>query len=80
MTRLLADAWNLLTRGMRTGNAALTAAGAALVALRWIRRTSRGRELLWAKNLKPGDGYRIRLVDPDGEIGDEVVVDGQPSR
>lgn len=76
MTRLLTHAWTWLFRGLRTRNPALTAIGGALAAISWIRRTTRGRELLWAKTLGDGDSYRIRLLGPDGEPEGEVEIEG----
>jgi len=56
-------------RGARRGNAALTGAGAALAAVGFVQRMVRPkRELLWAKTLKPGEAYRIRLLDSGEEI------------
>ena len=54
------------------GNTGLTGLGAALLALGWLRRLYRGRELLYARDLKPGDAIRIRLLDSD----DEVTIEG----
>lgn len=76
MSRLLANAWTWLFRGLRTRNTALTAVGGALAAISWIRRSTRGRELLWAKTLSPGEGYRIRLLGPDGDVETELDVEG----
>jgi hypothetical protein len=60
----------LAFRGARRGNPALTGVGAALAAIGLVRRMARPkRELLWAKTLKPGESYRIRVV------GSEQVID-----
>ena len=32
--------------------------------------------MLWAKNLRPGDAFRIRLVGDDGEVEADIEVDG----
>ncbi|HSG78143.1 MAG TPA: hypothetical protein VLD62_01070 [Acidimicrobiia bacterium] len=78
MTRLLANAWTWVFRGLRTRNPALTAVGGALAAISWIRRSNRGRELLWAKTLAPGESYRVRLLGPEGEVESELDIGNPP--
>jgi hypothetical protein len=66
---LLRRGLELAFRGARRGNPALTGVGAALAAIGLVRRMARPkRELLWAKTLKPGDVYRIRVIGSDEEI------------
>ena len=60
-------------RGARRGNPALTGVGAALAAIGLVRRLARPRrELLWARTLRPGEVYRIRVVGS----GEEVEIRG----
>ncbi|MEE9297826.1 MAG: hypothetical protein V3V29_02165 [Acidimicrobiia bacterium] len=57
-----------LSRGMRGGNAALTVLGAFLAVkgiLRWLDRPD--RELLYARELRPGESIRIGLVDGESQ-------------
>jgi hypothetical protein len=69
---LIRNGSKFLARGARVGNTGLTGLGAALLALGWLRKLYRGRELLYARDLKPGDAIRIRLLDGD----DEVTIEG----
>jgi len=62
-----------LAGGARRGNPALAGLGAALAAVGLIRRSTRPkRELLYARNLKKGEGLRIRLLD--GDEGEDVEI------
>jgi hypothetical protein len=66
---LLPRGLSIAFRGARKGNAALAGFGAALSAIGLVRRMSRPRrELLWAKTLRPGESYRIRVLDSGEEI------------
>jgi hypothetical protein len=56
-----------LAGGARRGSPGLAGLGTALVILGWMRRHRRPRrELLFARTLRPGDAWRIRLL-PDDE-------------
>jgi hypothetical protein len=70
---LLPRGLSLAFRGARRGNTALTGVGAALAAIGFVRRLARPkRELLWSTTLRPGDSYRIRVLDS----GDELEIEG----
>lgn len=63
----------LAFRGARRGNTALTGVGSALAAIGLVKRMARPRrELLWAKTLRPGETYRIRVVGS----GEEIEIEG----
>ena len=76
MTKLFGNAWKWFFKGLRTRSPGLTGIGAALAALAWIRKSSRGREVLWSKTLRPGDTFRVRLLRADDEVEAEVDVEG----
>ena len=65
----------IMFRGARRGAPGLAGLGAAIAAIGWVRRLYRpDRELIWAQNLKPGTGVRVRLLGPEGT--DEVEIEG----
>jgi len=56
-----------LAGGARRGNPGLAGLGTALLVLGWFRRRRRPRrELLFARNLRPGETWRIRVLG-DGD-------------
>ena len=66
LTRLGARA---LFGGARVGNSGLAAIGAALLALKLLRKTARPKkQLLYSRTLKPGETLRIRLPGADEAI------------
>jgi hypothetical protein len=57
-----------LAGGARRGNPGLAGLGTALLVLGWMRRRRRpGRDLLYARTLRPGEALRIRMLGPDEE-------------
>lgn len=67
---LLPSPWRLLAMGLRRGNTALTAVGAALAVIAIIRRLDGGpkRELVYVETLRAGKGVMVGLLRP-GERG-----------
>jgi len=61
-----------LARGGRIGNSGMAGLGAALLAVGWLRKIYRGKELIYGQTLKKGEAVRIRLLGPD----DEVTIEG----
>ena len=51
-------------RGLRTGDPQLILFGAALLAYAWLRSRPSGRELVYSKTLKTGDGVQVRFAEP----------------
>ncbi|MBN2114359.1 MAG: hypothetical protein JW785_09560 [Acidimicrobiia bacterium] len=59
---------NTLAGGVRRGTPGLAALGTAVLLVGWFRRRRRPRrELLFARNLRPGETWRIRILDDADE-------------
>ena len=69
---LISNGARALARAARVGNAGMAGLGTALLALGWLRKLYRGRELLYARTLKPGEAIRVRLMGAD----DDVTIEG----
>jgi len=61
-----------LARGARVGNSGMAGLGTALLAMGWLRKVYRAKELLYSRTLHQGEAVRIRLLGPD----DEVTIEG----
>lgn len=53
-------------RGLRTGDPQLILMGAALLAYAWLHNRPTGKELIFRRKLKAGEGVQVRLRQPDG--------------
>jgi len=51
-------------RGLRTGDPQLILVGSALLAYAWLRSRPTGRELIYARKLKVGEGVQVRFSEP----------------
>ena len=52
-------------RGLRTGDPQLILFGATLLAVAWLRSRPSGKEVIYRRTLKPGDGIEVKLRQPD---------------
>ncbi|MDH5373302.1 MAG: hypothetical protein OEX97_10200 [Acidimicrobiia bacterium] len=52
-------------RGLRTGDPQLILVGATLLAVAWLRSRPSGKEVIYRRTLKPGDGIEVKLRPPD---------------
>ena len=62
---LVQGGFRALARGVRVGDAALAALGAALLAVGWLRHGEAKRELIYSQTLKKGEQLRIQLAKPE---------------
>ncbi len=51
-------------RGLRTGDPQLILLGAALLAYAWLHSRPSGKELVYKRKLKTGEGVQVRFKQP----------------
>lgn len=51
-------------KGLRTGDPQLILVGAALLAYAYLRSRPSGRELVYSRTLKPGQGVQVKFTEP----------------
>jgi hypothetical protein len=74
MNRMVTFGVRQLFGGARRGQAGLAGLGAALAIIGWLRDRAEPKQLLYRRNLKPGEEVRIKFLR--GEAGDEISVSG----
>ena len=52
-------------RGLRTGDPQLILIGAALLAVAWLRSRDTGKELVYKRTLKTGQGVQVKFNSPE---------------
>lgn len=76
MTNLLKNGLTYLFRGARRGQSPLSALGAAMAILGWVRsRRGPDRALVYSRNLKDGEAVTVKLVR-GGAVVDEERIEG----
>jgi len=76
VTNLLKNGLMFLFRGARRGQSPLSALGAAMAILGWVRsRRGPDKTLVYSRNLKDGEAVTVKLVR-GGAVVDEQRIEG----
>ncbi len=76
MTKLLKNGLTYLFRGARRGQSPLSALGAAMAIVGWLRsRRGPDKELVYSRTLKNGEAVTVKLLR-GGAVVDEQRVEG----
>lgn len=75
MSRLVSYAFRRMFSGIRLGQPVIASLGAAVSIIGWLRqRNARSkRELIYSRKLKPGQAVRVRYIDNDTIVREEIV-------